>query len=358
VAGRVAASVDALAPDLRQVHPDLLCTRTCVIPQGGLLSRALGIPHLWQVDEYGERDHGLRFQLGEAARYAFIRAHSDLVAFHSASLRRHALSLDPDLAPKSVVLPYGLLPAPPAAPNAQRHFKRKGSLKLLLLGVIQPRKGQEDAVLAAALLIGQGVDLELVLAGPVSDPAYARRLEALAADPGLAGSVQILGLQKSPWPLLQESDVLLMCSRSEAFGRITVEAMLAAKPVIGLRAGATAELVAHGENGYLYEAGDIQGLAGHILRLAQDRGSLALLGAQGLRFAQSRYSVELNRTETLPLLRGLAKKRPRGPLRGSPGAAPSLIPILPSNPALGSWDSNATVPGRRFKMLQQLLRQA
>ena len=64
-----------------------------------------------------------------------------------------------------------------------------------------------------------------------------------------------------------------MCSRAEAFGRVTVEAMKLGLPVIGAARGATPELVRDGWNGLLYAHGDANELAGKIDRsIATARG--------------------------------------------------------------------------------------
>jgi glycosyltransferase involved in cell wall biosynthesis len=46
--------------------------------------------------------------------------------------------------------------------------------------------------------------------------------------------------------------VLLMFSRSEGFGLVTIEAMLRGIPVIGYDGGATGEIITHEETGYLF----------------------------------------------------------------------------------------------------------
>jgi glycosyltransferase involved in cell wall biosynthesis len=86
----------------------------------------------------------------------------------------------------------------------------------------------------------------------------------------------------TPDPLarLGDADVALMCSSSEAFGRVTVEAMKLGRPVIGADAAGTAELVRDGWNGLLYPAGDPAALAVCIERLHGDRPFLRALGAQ------------------------------------------------------------------------------
>ena len=52
------------------------------------------------------------------------------------------------------------------------------------------------------------------------------------------------------------ADVILVCSQWEAFGRITVEAMLTGKAVIASANGGTTELIKDGENGLLYTYGN------------------------------------------------------------------------------------------------------
>jgi len=51
----------------------------------------------------------------------------------------------------------------------------------------------------------------------------------------------------------------------EPFGRVIIEAMAAAKPVIAVNAGGPAEIIQHGQTGLLYSPGDAHELARHIM---------------------------------------------------------------------------------------------
>ena len=57
-----------------------------------------------------------------------------------------------------------------------------------------------------------------------------------------------------------QADVALVCSRAEAFGRITIEAMKYGLPVIASNVGGNVELIKDGETGVLYEYGSIQSM--------------------------------------------------------------------------------------------------
>ena len=61
--------------------------------------------------------------------------------------------------------------------------------------------------------------------------------------------------------LRKQIDVEVVPSVSEAYGRVTLEAMLAGHPVIAANAGASVELVDEGRHGLLFENHDAASLA-------------------------------------------------------------------------------------------------
>ena len=56
---------------------------------------------------------------------------------------------------------------------------------------------------------------------------------------------------------LDESSLLVLPSRSEGMGRVIVEALLRGRPVLGSRVGGIRDLVTDGENGLLFEPGEL-----------------------------------------------------------------------------------------------------
>lgn len=86
-------------------------------------------------------------------------------------------------------------------------------------------------------------------------------------------------------------DLELTCSRFEAFGRITAEAMCARTAVVGANTAGTAELLANGR-GFLYDQGDPQSLAlvtEQALRDADLRGRTV---DTAYAFARDNFTVE------------------------------------------------------------------
>jgi hypothetical protein len=91
---------------------------------------------------------------------------------------------------------------------------------------------------------------------------------------------------------MREADIVLVCSRLEAFGRVGVEAMLLGKPVIYAAAGGSLEYMVDGYTGIAYPPGDAGALAQAIRRLADDPTVRQTLGRQAQAYARGRFNRE------------------------------------------------------------------
>ncbi len=113
----------------------------------------------------------------------------------------------------------------------------------------------------------------------------------------------------SPFPVMQQADILLMCSRKEAFGRVTVEGMKAGKPVIGAGSGGTKELIRDGYNGFLYTFGDYRELAEKVKYLCQHPDEAGQMGENGKQWALEKFNIEHYTEEVLTVLRRLIDEK-------------------------------------------------
>ena len=84
---------------------------------------------------------------------------------------------------------------------------------------------------------------------------FRRQLQQQIENFGLEQHIELVGYIKNPTHYIQAADAVLVCSHWESFGRVTVEAMLAGKPIIGSANGATTELIQNGVTGLLYDSG-------------------------------------------------------------------------------------------------------
>ena len=109
---------------------------------------------------------------------------------------------------------------------------------------------------------------------------------------GLQEAVLLLGWRDDVPELLHLADVYVASSKSEGLGLNLVEAMACDLPVVATKNRGHAELICHGENGFLVELDDSRGMAEHVLWLyenAQERGRIT---------RQAQQTIEAFRSET------------------------------------------------------------
>src|SRR5262249_41750609 len=147
-----------------------------------------------------------------------------------------------------------------------------------------------------------GMKAELLLVGDGARN-YVERLHGIVAANKLEQQVIFLGHLEHPASIVATADAVLTCSRSEAFGRATVEGMLSGKPVIGAKAGATPELIQDGFNGLLYTSGDHYDLATKIRCLYENPSVAVQLGHNGRIWAETTFTGERFGRELLSVLR-------------------------------------------------------
>jgi FkbM family methyltransferase len=311
-----------LLPTLAGIAPDVCLTQTLVIPWGAVGAALLGRPHVWSVCEYGEQDHGLRFYTTFPGVVQDIAAASHLVYTPSEDVRRVVFG---ETASPPVRTLYRHVPMPQItdAASGDQYFQRPGAFRLGVFGTVSASKGQEDAVRALVRLRAAGREVELLLAGGLYYPDYQQRLEELIAGAGLAESVHLSGVLPDPYPAMQACDAVVVCSRSEAFGRVPIEAMLLGKPVIYAAAAGPAEYMRPGQTGLPYPPGDDAALAAAVARLMDEPALGATLGAEGRRYATERFSRAAYGGEVFRALLALAQERP--PVRPMPAALQPLI---------------------------------
>ena len=143
-----------------------------------------------------------------------------------------------------------------------------------------------------------GISAELLMVGETLDQKYHDQLRGLVQRHNLVDRVTFHGHSDAPIALMNSADVVLMCSRREAFGRVTVEGMKLGKPVIGTKSGGTTEIIEDGRTGLLYEPGQAEELAKRISflhRYPSERDSLGLAARASAdeRFSRQEYGKNI-----------------------------------------------------------------
>jgi glycosyltransferase involved in cell wall biosynthesis len=241
------------------LRADIICSHW-MLPcglMGALISRILGKPHI--VVEHSGALHVLSRRRGGRAITRWIVANSRRVVTVSADLKRKLVSLCPDAAGKTHVIPMGVQ-TPPARCDEPPVLKSELSEQqplhtILFIGRLTRIKGLD--VLFQAL---EGLDgVQLIVAG---DGAHRQELEGLSRE--LSLEVRFTGSVSSDEreALLAQCDAVVLPSvelpdgRTEGTPVVCLEAMAAGRPVVASRVGGLGEVISDGHNGLLFDAGD------------------------------------------------------------------------------------------------------
>jgi glycosyltransferase involved in cell wall biosynthesis len=272
---------------IRAWKPDVVMSNTLTIPVAALAAKVCRVRHVWIVNELGRRDHDLSFVLGYRRTINLIGRLSDKVVCCSQAVSDE-LRVNGIPEAKLSVAHCGV-DAP--TDQAVNHRRPGGPLEALVVGRIAEPKGQLLAVQAVAAAVRAGADVRLRLVGSLHDPRYVAQVLALADETRLADRIELAGPAADPFPAYRRAHVFLMCSRDEAFGRVTVEAMKLGLPVVGVDTGGTTELVEDGRTGYLVPLGEAATMGEKLVALWADEDLRRRLAQQAQETASTRFAV-------------------------------------------------------------------
>jgi len=194
-------------------------------------------------------------------------------------------------------------------PLKSRH-RQDGPLRLLFLGRTDAFKGVFDLPPLLKELRRIGVPVTLSIVGPI-DPY----LVAQFAKAGVADRVVWKGVvpHEESFKQAAETDLLLMPSRKEPFGMVTIEAMSMGCVPMGYDViSGTTEIVRHGGTGILVPLGDLREWARQIKILDQDRAILDELSKNAIDDSRRRFDADRMGDELCILIEEVLR-RERGP---------------------------------------------
>ena len=164
-----------------------------------------------------------------------------------------------------------------------------GQPTLMYVGRLDAEK-RVDELIRALPIVRKSVDAQLVIVG---DGHERRNLIKLAEEEGVESYVIFTGfVEDEEMPgAYAASDVFCNAGVAELQSIVTMEAMATGKPVVAANAKALPLLVHDGENGHLFEPGDVNTLASRLAELLSDEGKRAEMGSESLRLV-ARHDIE------------------------------------------------------------------
>lgn len=252
---------------------------------------------------------------------AFCRISGARILFNSAATAT-AFAL-PRSQPQQVIHNGSDPVADPHAPAPPTRFSQERPLRLSMLGRINSWKGQDLLIDAVAMLPQETrAQVQVRIVGGVygSDQSLRDALLHRIAENQLEDIISIEPFQDDPADIYAWSDVSIVPSLlPEPFGRVAIEAMAWARPVIVAAHGGLVEIVEDGLSGWHVPPGDAPALSRRIAAIVADPTSLPAMGMGALdrfnrAFSTAAMNNRLKRTisQWMPTLGqdGVASTRP------------------------------------------------
>ena len=287
-----AASIIVKNVDMKSI--DLIHTNSIRNDVGCILYKKYHKPHIMHIREFGEEDFSCVIHM--PFYYRYLNRRCDLFLAVSDSVRQNKLKRG--IKEGKIRTLYDGVDFSEFVVKENNRIERD-RLKLVFVGGICETKGQHIAIEALGLLpsdIRNKVTLDIV---GWDDPVFLASLKERIQDLGLTEQIRFLGERKDVSKILANYNIGLNCSKSEGFGRITVEYMFSGLGVIASDCGANPELIADGVSGLLYNRENPHELADKIEQFYREPFLLEEYGRQAHVIAADKYTSEKNYDEIM-----------------------------------------------------------
>lgn len=279
---------------------DVIHTNSSVINTGGILASMTGLPHVWHIREFCQEGLNFFFVKKPDYIYRFMDRNSQCVIAISESVAKQYSEYINNH--KIRVIYNGV--------GEENLYDKSGlkppetDVRFLISGRISREKGQEEAIKAVAELRKRGCNnFRLFIAGPGDTTALKKQIDTL----GISDYVTFLGMREDISEIRKNMEVELVCSDCEAFGRVTVEAMMSSNPVIGTNAGGTTELIEDGVNGFLYTRGNAEQLAEDMEVFLKNPDTVREMGTKAYQSVLGKFTQKENAYNVEKVYEGICR---------------------------------------------------
>ena len=183
-----------------------------------------------------------------------------------------------------------------------------GSVVVGIAARLNPVKDIATLVRGFARAHAQCPALRLLIAG---DGEQMEMLKNLARELGVERQVCFAGWVSDTDSFYNAIDINTLTSLSETFPYSLTEGARAALPTVASRVGGVPYLIEHGIHGLLFEAGDAEALARHLVTLAQDPELRRHMGHRLYQRARKDYSLESTLRRQLDIYEAILRRQAR-----------------------------------------------
>jgi len=250
----------------------------------------LGMRTPWVVSLSGEDLHGNMLDEAQGPLVCEVLRRAHRVIAPTGAAAELVEGRVPDAVGKVDVVPRAAVRLPTDGTDLRRSLGIPRQRFLVFLpGGLRPVKGQHRALSLVRVLRAAGADIEMIIAGPEQDPAYAEALRTQGAREAGLRILPALAKDRMGAAYL-DADVVLNTSLSEGCAPTILEAGILGRPVVAAAVPGNTELLRHKETGLLFH--DEEEMAKQVLALYRNRTAAGALGVRIREDFQRRFGAE------------------------------------------------------------------
>ena len=284
---------------IREENIDLIHVNTTYAYVGALAGIITDKPIIWHLREFLEEDQGRRIWCRNQG-LKLINHSTKIVAISDAIYQKYVSNFG-----EKLIRIYNGIDANRFRCDDHVPFN-SNCLTFIFIGGLSERKGcffLIDALEKYALI---NPDFKIIMVGR-STNKFIDRIRSST----ISSNIEYVGYQKKTEEYYRRADIAFTCSDSEAFGRITVEAMMCGCLVIGVNAGCTPELITDSFTGLLYEKGNIDSLISKINYALHNVEESIRIAKMGCDYATKNLNAHQNAANIDELYQNILSHRKR-----------------------------------------------
>jgi glycosyltransferase involved in cell wall biosynthesis len=222
---------------------NIIHSNSAVVKIGFNLAVKNKIHHIWHLREYIHPNYDLHVFGGFEKYKKNIQKSYKIISISTGVAKRF------DVFNKCIILRDAV------RKNPKYNIPLSKDKYFLFCGSLHKNKGIEEAIDAFKRVFDVNCEYKLIVVG-TGDLEYEIYLKNKVKNLNMNSHVLFFGFRNDIDDLMFKATAFLMCSRNEALGRVTIEAMLNFCLVFGYNDSGTSEIIEDSKTGFLYNSID------------------------------------------------------------------------------------------------------
>ena len=170
----------------------------------------------------------------------------------------------------------------------------ESKIKFIFIGSLCETKGQLkflNTILKLDKKIISNIEIHFFGTG---EDSYIFQIKKLINENNLEKTIYLDGYTSNIRDIIKDYDIGIINSKSEAFGRVTVEYMASGLCVLASNTGANTEIINNNKTGIIFKYGDDSDIVKQITHIIQNRKEIKKIGINARKEVINKYTKEIN----------------------------------------------------------------